>query len=157
MNANLARPVGSNSCTDGADDVHPRGALVLLCGLPAAGKTTLAAHLLRTGARQLLARLRPSQSSVRVIHFSFDDVLAQLSAGSAEFSPDRWHEARNRILEVVRSRFAELPARTSSADSWAQLGRVSEVASTASSENESQTPFDVVLLDDNMQYRSMRR
>lgn len=140
-----------------AADVHPRGAIVLLCGLPAAGKTTLASHLLRTGARQLLDRLSPSKSSVRVIHLCFDDVLAKLSAGSAEFSPDRWHEVRNRIFEAVRVHFAELPARTPSADSCTQLGRSSEVASTASHEDESKAPFDVVLLDDNMQYRSMRR
>jgi hypothetical protein len=94
---------------------------------------------------------------VRVTHLCFDAVLAQLSAGSAEFSPDRWHEARKRILEAVRSRFAEVPACTSCADTCAQLGRSSEVANAASSENESKAPFDFVLLDDNMQYRSMRR
>jgi hypothetical protein len=92
-----------------------------------------------------------------VIHLCFDDVLAQLSAGSSEFSPDCWHEARNRILEGVRSHFAVSPARLPSFDGCTQLGRSSEVASTGSDENQSKSPFDVVLLDDNMQYRSMRR
>lgn len=133
----------------------PAGALVLLCGIPAAGKSTLASFLRSAAPRELLARLRPDISAVRVVHVCFDDVFAEMCADAEDFIPERWHAARKRISEAVQHHFNLGSALGSSTETVLSLSRFS----VASREPESSgaVPFDVILLDDNMQYRSMRR
>ncbi|KAL1499903.1 hypothetical protein AB1Y20_012586 [Prymnesium parvum] len=103
-----------------------RGVLVLLCGLPAAGKSSLAAWVV-AHARELARRLR---RGVTVRHVSFDAVMAavEAEAGAAEFDPALWHEARERVRRARTARWGRGAPR-----------------------------LEVVLLDDNMHYRSMRR
>ena len=74
----------SSDFADAADAARPpngelpRGALVLLCGLPAAGKSTLAARLLSDGPSALRAAL--GGGDVRVWHLCFDRLLLELQA-----------------------------------------------------------------------------
>lgn len=135
----------------------PRGAIVVLCGLPAAGKSTLASAILRDGPGELLSHLAPRVAAVRVVHVSFDDVLARLIAQSSSggFGPELWHEARGRIMGAVRSHFVK-ESGGAPAGSLAELCGGSGSVECHSGENR-QPPFQVVVLDDNMQYRSMRR
>lgn len=85
----------------------PQAMLVLLCGLPAAGKSTLARQLLSDGASELRKRLK--LPGVRVWHLCFDDVLARLQAerGATGFDPELWHEARARALSATRAHLGE--------------------------------------------------
>ena len=79
-----------------------RGGLVMMCGLPAAGKSTLARHLLEHSAHLREALNVPC---VRVWHLSFDAVLARLEMerGARGFDPQLWHEAREHAFAAVRS------------------------------------------------------
>jgi len=140
-----------------------RGAVLLLCGLPAAGKSTLGATLLKEGATQLRFHLPfESPRKLRIIYISFDLVLVRLQEQreTASFDPQLWHESREAILTAVRSHFEV----TGRGDDGTRLGLL-ELASTSEAEsvNERESEgaardgYDVVVLDDNMHYRSMRR
>lgn len=69
--------------------------VVLVCGLPAAGKSTL--------CRALDSRLRCQFSACHVEHLSFDEVLAQDGDSEASFSPERWRESRGRAVQACES------------------------------------------------------
>ena len=124
------------------------GALVLLCGLPAAGKSTLSQLLLDVGPERLRAPLRAA--GIRVWHVCFDAILERLEkdAGSSEgFRPELWHAARELALRATREHFS-----TGSTGSPSALESVARVASSGA------PPWtDVLVIDDNMHYRSMRR
>ena len=144
--------LASMSCQEAST---PRTVLVLFCGLPAAGKSTLARNLLRDGPSRLRTGL--GVPSVRVWHLSFDAILAVLNkrtVGSedAAFSPERWHEARALVLSAVRAFAMGGPDRIDLRETVPSV--------TYADSDETSAPRDgvnVLLLDDNMQYRSMRR
>lgn len=138
----------------------PTGIIVVLCGLPAAGKSSLA-RLLAHGANSLLAALptdlRPAHVVVR--HISFDSVLGRLQAerGASTFDPVLWHEARELILSATRAHFSGVsPACVPGASQAAAIPELNVRGDVASACGQADC-LDVVLLDDNMHYRSMRR
>jgi O-phosphoseryl-tRNA(Sec) kinase len=106
-----------------------RAMLLVLCGLPGAGKTTL--------ARRLASSLTdgPAQVQAEVRHCSFDSVYFGGDDGGSEaeappeFELGRWRQSRAQALAQVERLIAESRAPTSSS---------------------------LVVVDDNMYYRSMR-
>ena len=124
------------------------GAIVCLCGLPGAGKSTLARHVLAVGAERLRAALRVQ--GLRLWHLCFDDALAALQkeAGASDFDPELWHRARELALHAVHALFL-FRSGTKALEAIAR----SSMAGNA----EAASCIDIVLLDDNMHYRSMRR
>ena len=124
------------------------GAVVCLCGLPGAGKSTLARHVLAVGAERLRAALRVQ--GLRLWHLCFDDALAALQkeAGASDFDPELWHRARELALHAVHALFL-FRSGTKALEAIAR----SSMAGNA----EAARCIDIVLLDDNMHYRSMRR
>lgn len=99
---------------------RPSRALVLLCGLPAAGKTTL--------SRILLDHIRAWRLPVDPIHVRFDD---DTDFGGDEFSPEAWRQARS----ASEARVARALLYGGEKDGMTRL----------------------VIADDNMHYRGMRR
>ena len=140
----------------------PRGALVLLCGLPAAGKSTLAARLLSDGPSALRAAL--GGGDVRVWHLCFDRLLLDLQAarGVERFDPELWHEARARALGAVHEFFGRATDESAAAtDAAAADGDAPPplelLAPSERTNGGAAPPFEVVVVDDNLQYRSMRK
>lgn len=112
--------------SDGSSDAI----LVLVCGLPAAGKTTLVKHLVTTC----------NTSSTRLYQgISLDDLYEQQSENgdtrSTEFDPSTWKTCQKEIvLRVAKC--------------------IKDYMSTRCSESTHQL---VMLIDDNFQYRSQRK
>ncbi|ETI49398.1 hypothetical protein PPTG_02813 [Phytophthora nicotianae INRA-310] len=105
--------------------------LVLVSGLPAAGKTTLAKHLAAHSST-------PSRLYERI---SFDDLYDQMasedtSSKPAEFDPEQWKVCQRDMVVRVTRRLEELKA---------------------SDTSKAATPQLVLLVDDNFQYRSQRK
>ena len=169
-----------------AADPAPRGALVLLCGLPGAGKSTLASRLLTEGPTELRALLPSAPRALTVWVLSFDAAYEHLSSGAEGFDPALWHASRERINAAVAHLFAPRPAEAFADSAFADSVRAhsddgslsdgslrdessrddsfSLIRQLAQSRTEEATEggigarrFHVVVLDDNMQYRSMRR
>lgn len=117
--------------------------LVLLSGLPGSGKS-LIAQLIMDRSELLLEALnqafeKPQKSayfsSISVQIVSYDHFLNQqlIDSPTAAFSPDLWHQSRELALNRVRERAA------------------------AASSSTSTSIYHVIVIDDNMNYRSMRR
>lgn len=122
-------------------------AIVCLCGVPAAGKSSLARYLLARGPDKLrVALLAPA---IRLWHICFDEVFLQLKreSGSEEFDPEVWHRARKRVLQAVETYFGGKVG----ASAFNSIARCAQVG------DPDDACVDIVLLDDNMHYRSMRR
>ena len=124
--------------------------LLVLCGPPGAGKTTLARALV-----QLAAQLQQQehQPAVEVVHICFDELSspaadgggggagAASGAGSAEqpaFSPAAWRQARAAAFAALGQALGRQPC-----ESPAGLGGAEQLR--------------LVLADDTMHYRSMRQ
>lgn len=135
-----------------------QAALVMLCGLPAAGKTTLSCLLLERGPEQLRRQL--DVPGVRIWHLCFDAVLARLETeqhGVVGFDPELWHRAREIILTATRAhcmRIADAPGASASSQPSLTLA---DIASCALDGEDGERCVDVLVLDDNMHYRSMRK
>ena len=99
-------------------------AVVVLCGLPGAGKTTL--------AKRLIAHWR-SCRHFQVIHVEFDQVERQVLAANPEdsqWTSDGWREGRAKAIAMVEASLK------------------GEIQNSAKAK--------VLIVDDNMYYRSMR-
>ncbi|KAH7476665.1 L-seryl-tRNA(Sec) kinase [Phytophthora ramorum] len=105
--------------------------LVLVCGLPAAGKTTLVKHLVARG----------SVSTRLYERISLDDLYEQVMVGGedckpTDFDPDKWKACQQEMVARVGKRLKQHEAPPITNDAAQQL---------------------VVLVDDNFQYRSLRK
>jgi tRNA uridine 5-carbamoylmethylation protein Kti12 len=105
----------------------PRDAvLVLVCGLPAAGKTTLVKRLVASSDTR-------SRLYERV---SFDDLFEDAGCKPVEFDPERWKACQQEMAVRVSQRIEE---------------------QTTSATGNATTQQLVLLVDDNFQYRSLRK
>ena len=134
INAPPLRPMATTSATaqSSCSAVCPRRA------------STLSQLLLDEGPEKLRASLRVA--GIRVWHVCFDAILARLEAdaGAEGFRPELWHAAREKALQATREHFLTGSAAT--------LEAVARVTSSGTA------PWmDLVVIDDNMHYRSMRR
>lgn len=102
--------------------------LVLVCGLPAAGKTTLVKRLVNNG----------STASRLYERISFDDIYEHAAANDEdrEFDPDKWKASQQAMVLRVTERLEQQSATTREKETTQQL---------------------VLLVDDNFQYRSLRK
>jgi len=106
-------------------------AVVCVMGLPGAGKSTLCKYL--TQSKEFIEILRSCLSSidsVQVHWISFDRVESGLRGNEANFDPIVWRETRNRVDQMV-----------------------TDIRMNPSLSSQ----LDLVLLDDNFYYQSMRR
>jgi tRNA uridine 5-carbamoylmethylation protein Kti12 len=127
--------------------------LLVLAGLPGAGKSTL--------CRRLQGQLGPS---LEVVVVSFDDVMhrVQEAAEAHEWSPEQWHASRIAAMHLVSealSRRVEHSAPASAAASTPDPASASADNTTSpDSACEKLTARGrLVLVDDNSWLRSMRR
>ena len=124
--------------------------LMVLIGLPASGKSTLSRYLQTANLVQMLA-IKPSEDAasksqtVKVHVICFDELLATASKAStdqkADVSPNSFDPA---VWRSSRRTAFELTERT--------VQTLTEAAAKASS-----VEHHLVLIDDNMFYRSMRK
>ena len=119
--------------------VKAKVCVLLLCGLPGAGKSTLARKL-----KHFVELLTPStRRSAQVSVVCFDDVgdqVAKRECGKDEYEPAVWKSGRIEALSKLES---ELCTSTST-------------LAAEQKENEKESK-QLVIVDDNMQLRSMRR
>ena len=153
--ADAARPPNGLATTP-----PPRGALVLLCGLPAAGKSTLAARLLSDGPSALRAAL--GGGDVRVWPLCFDRLLLALQAARESSGLIRNCGMRRvRALGAVHEFFGratdEAPPPPTPPPPTATRRRRSSCSPQRADNGGAAPPFEVVVVDDNLQYRSMRK
>ena len=119
----------SSSSTPNTTTTH-RSLVIVLCGLPAAGKTTL--------AREIVRHYQGGGGSVRVEHICYDRIYQSHCCGSSSspsspsssFDPRQWKQSREMALNTL-SHLLQQPRTSSSKDL-------------------------IVVVDDNMHYRSMR-
>jgi tRNA uridine 5-carbamoylmethylation protein Kti12 len=132
----------------------PRLGLLVLAGLPGAGKSTL--------CRRLQAQLG---SSLEVVVVSFDDVMHRLqeAAEAQEWTPEQWHASRIAAMHLVSEALSTRVERSASAlasDSMPGPASASSVNNTTSADSASEkltARGRLILVDDNSWLRSMRR
>jgi len=115
---------------------------MLLCGIPASGKSVYAT-LLSTAVQQLKEAVRTCWKgpvdvfpSLVIDTVSFDQVLREMMvANDNQFTPELWHDSRGAALRMVEAKLAAHSTPTSSVE---------------------RPICRVVVIDDNMNYRSMR-
>ncbi len=76
--------------------------VVLLCGLPGAGKTTFSKYFVQE---------RPENYTVD--YFCFDDMFpafqeAQGRSSTEAFQPEHWHDLRCHVYEIVKRKAVEM-------------------------------------------------
>ena len=129
----------------------PTASILLLAGPPAAGKSRLARKLLQT-AHQEIEKLSAHKRNWVVHHIEFDEVLQSILKDKP-FEQAAWHRARNLMYEAVKSKLTHHSSQTT-ATRVQQLSKVSHVEMYDKADL---PPQHLIILDDNMQYRSMRR
>lgn len=104
--------------------------LLLVCGLPGSGKSSFCQLVTQGEGTQGTQGPQGTQGTQGTswIHFCYDDVERALRADRSSFDPEAWQEARAKIRADVASLLDD---------------------------NESES-HRVIVLDDNMYYRSMR-
>jgi tRNA uridine 5-carbamoylmethylation protein Kti12 len=124
--------------------------LLVLCGLPGAGKSTFAHHLKRqaeeiSGGEQL-------GTSLEVHHLSFDDIFfGDESADSEQFEADKWRLSREQALLKVEHLIQD-SLRPDGLSPY-PLPHLCYGTPTLSALAGNR----LIVVDDNMYYRSMRR
>lgn len=116
--------------------------MIVLCGLPASGKSSYARaivsslHLLEEAINRLVIGEKYASPFLAAETISFDQELHNMVAANDNcFTPEIWHESRSLALGKAEEKL-----------------KSSSLAAKAS-----ETPTSTVLiLDDNMNYRSMR-
>lgn len=114
--------------------------IILLCGIPASGKTQYASVLLKCINRLEEASEPFFTAFGKVPSFSacileFDDYLRQsLSKNQGSFSPELWHESRRLAHQNLEDKLMH----------------------ASSSSTALQKDFHVIIVEDTMQYRTMR-
>lgn len=114
--------------------------IILLCGIPASGKTQYASVLLKCINRLEEASEPFFTAFGKVPSFSacileFDDYLHQsLSKNQGSFSPELWHESRRLAHQNLEDKLMQ----------------------ASSSSTALQKDFHVIIVEDTMQYRTMR-
>ena len=101
--------------------------LLLVCGLPGSGKSSFCHELVSQGQGVQGIQGTQGTQGASWIHFCYDDVERALRADRSSFDPETWQAARAKIT--------------------------ADIASLLDLESESNR---VIVLDDNMYYRSMR-
>lgn len=120
--------------------------IVLICGIPASGKTSFAKMLARnhdalkealeSGEGQI-SMLLNSRASIDIHLVSFDaHLLKEISSHGGAFTAEIWHRSRQNALEEIET----------------LLNRENLSSSPTSGHNSR-----VILVDDNMNYLSMRK
>lgn len=122
------------------DTQPPSSCIILLCGIPASGKTQYASVLLKCINRLEEASEPFFTAFGKVPSFSacileFDDYLHQsLSKNQGSFSPELWHESRRLAHQNLEDKLMQ----------------------ASSSSTALQKDFHVIIVEDTMQYRTMR-
>eukprot|EP00933_Yihiella_yeosuensis_P041726 TRINITY_DN3612_c1_g5_i2.p1 TRINITY_DN3612_c1_g5~~TRINITY_DN3612_c1_g5_i2.p1 ORF type:complete len:327 (-),score=73.61 TRINITY_DN3612_c1_g5_i2:187-1167(-) len=111
---------------------QPTCCLLLVCGLPGCGKSTF--------CKSLIARAEQEKQLLGACqwrHLCYDEVEMELRGqGSTHFDPDTWRESRVKAAQAIAEIFENHEKSNESLDEKERL---------------------IVLLDDNMYYRSMRK
>ncbi len=138
--------------------------LLLLQGLPAAGKSELAKNNLDRLAKSLATKAR---RNVNILHLEFDDVEHHArqrrritpdatAKANDTFDPAVWHETRQLVQQAVRHALlggSPPPIRLEQLATTSASSRAAADAQNATDE----PALRIIVLDDNMPYRSMRR
>lgn len=130
--------------------------VLALCGLPGSGKTTLACGL------------AGSANCVEVRHISFDRVYEEAVRNEAGdvgeqhcFEVGRWHEARvlafNEVEQSVREAIGADRLRSAAASQAVFGGLTILPLHAEAADTPSKTRRVLVIVDDNLYYRSMRQ
>jgi len=121
--------------------------LCVLCGIPGCGKTTLCRRLVSSGEK------------FTYVHVAFDELTGWIE----NQSDGAWKQSRSMILSLVgniveflRNDGGELPSRSQfNALDENEVGRLLQAVQTVASRNDKSATV-VLLIDDNMYYKSMR-
>ena len=135
------------------DQANSRPLLLLLCGLPGAGKSTFARALVRASEASLpSAPETPTPTlfftATRVHHVCFDKLYtARTSRTAASFDRDAWHACRREALQTTEILVRQVinASRKHAASGDASAGAIAPEWRT------------VICIDDNMHLRSMRK
>ena len=120
--------------------------VLLLCGLPGSGKTTFAISLQNDAYKLIealkcefhLGDLSSSHFSVSCVHF--DEYLTQsLLKNRGRFTPEVWHQSREEAIQSIENKLTL------------------KNASSSSSSPAFPTCHHIIIIDDNMNYTSMRK
>jgi len=143
--------------------------LLVFSGLPGAGKSQLAGYLKSlsqadsTGDELSEMLSLPEGSTVSVSVVSFDQEYCALLAnntslesnGEASFQPSLWHESRqvaiNHVRELVRLNFDEEKKESDPAQPLPSPNSMDDTS------KDSAQHLHLIIVDDNNQYRSMRK
>jgi len=135
--------------------------LLVFCGLPAAGKTTIARRLVQFLQQRDVGERRVTPA-IRVHHVCFDDIEADLIVDSstetpdspATFEPTIWKAARERAYTQIEEL---LQSRQDSSGPPKEGCFLAGEPSGRQTEDSTNTEYHLIIADDNMYYRSMRR
>ena len=106
---------------------RPSPLILLLCGLPGSGKTTL--------SRQLSKTMRTNGIPTEVLRFDAHEKKAYEESKTSKFEPESWKNAREACFRALRDLMDE----------------------DEDEEDEEERKRRCVILDDTMHYKSMRR
>eukprot|EP00242_Pyramimonas_sp_CCMP2087_P015080 CAMPEP_0198219340 /NCGR_PEP_ID=MMETSP1445-20131203/73845_1 /TAXON_ID=36898 /ORGANISM="Pyramimonas sp., Strain CCMP2087" /LENGTH=224 /DNA_ID=CAMNT_0043896717 /DNA_START=55 /DNA_END=726 /DNA_ORIENTATION=- len=147
------------------DNCRSTTCLLVLCGLPGAGKTSIARKLVEYINERNESAEQCATPKIIVHHVCFDDIASDYARGSvsgasghtfsAAFDPTVWKAAREHAYAQIEERLLARQARlkaseeSSSRTAAEQLGGGLVVDS-------GNLVYELLVADDNMYYRSMR-
>ncbi|GAX73447.1 hypothetical protein CEUSTIGMA_g899.t1 [Chlamydomonas eustigma] len=138
---------------------NPSVCILVLCGLPGCGKTTLSKGLVSVA-------LADKTENFHVVHLNFDDLLLdQLDTAQTHFSPEEWKSSRqtafSRLEAIVSGKEhhwigTNTPCSHGGVDQhYLHGGMDKEHVPYQPRTGHAGAPL-LIVVDDNMQYRSMR-